>query len=165
MDVHPTELPPEELLRECDERRTRRSGPGGQHRNKVETAVELLHRPTGVMGSAGERRSQAENRKIALGRLRINLALAVRVERRNVSDVWRQRCQGGRLVVSDEHEDFARMLAEALDVVSEENWNLGDAALRLGCSASQLGKMIKRVTAAWERLNQEREKRGLQRLR
>ena len=37
--IHPAALPFDALLKECEVRRLRRSGPGGQHRNKVETAV------------------------------------------------------------------------------------------------------------------------------
>src|ERR671928_510751 len=44
-------------------------GPGGQHRNKVATGVRLLHRPSGVVVTASERRSQAANREMAFARL------------------------------------------------------------------------------------------------
>jgi ribosome-associated protein len=43
-------------------------GPGGQHRNKTESAVRLLHRPTGVVVTATERRSQGQNRGATLER-------------------------------------------------------------------------------------------------
>jgi ribosome-associated protein len=46
------------------------SGPGGQHRNKTASAVRLVHPATGVSVTATERRSQAQNRSVALGRLR-----------------------------------------------------------------------------------------------
>ncbi len=36
----------------CEFRRTRRSGPGGQNRNKVETAIVLVHRPSGIVAEA-----------------------------------------------------------------------------------------------------------------
>jgi protein subunit release factor B len=75
---HPAATRPEQLLAECEARRLRRSGPGGQHRNKVETAVSLRHLPTGVCAEANERRSQAQNRSTALFRLRVNLALVNR---------------------------------------------------------------------------------------
>ena len=53
--AHPAALDPERLLAACDATRTRRSGPGGQNRNKVETAVILRHRPTGIQAEANER--------------------------------------------------------------------------------------------------------------
>lgn len=45
------------------------SGPGGQHRNKVESGVRLRHRPTGITVIATERRSQHANREVAFERL------------------------------------------------------------------------------------------------
>jgi protein subunit release factor B len=44
-------------------------GPGGQHRNKVATGVRLWHRPSGVVVTATERRSQSANREVAYERL------------------------------------------------------------------------------------------------
>jgi len=76
--VHPAKLEIDKLVAQCDFTRTRRGGPGGQHRNKVESAVVVQHRPTGVIAEANERRSQADNRRSAIFRLRVNLALAVR---------------------------------------------------------------------------------------
>ena len=44
-------------------------GPGGQHKNKTETAVRLTHLPSGVTVTATERRSQLQNKEAALERL------------------------------------------------------------------------------------------------
>lgn len=75
---HPATLEDSELLTACEIRFTRRGGPGGQHRNKVETAVILRHRPTGLSAEAHELRSQSENRRVALSRLRFELAVHFR---------------------------------------------------------------------------------------
>ena len=61
------------LLSECKTRRQRRSGPGGQHRNKVETAVRLIHVPTGVIVNCQAERSQGKNRSKAMSMLRAKL--------------------------------------------------------------------------------------------
>lgn len=47
----------------------RSSGPGGQHVNKVSTAVTLRHRPSGLAVTAQDSRSQAMNRQLARARL------------------------------------------------------------------------------------------------
>nr|GMD23171.1 peptide chain release factor 1 [Ipomoea batatas] len=65
----------EQLLRQCEMETFKSSGPGGQHRNKRESAVRLKHRPTGVVAQAAEDRSQHMNRASALNRLRAQLAL------------------------------------------------------------------------------------------
>lgn len=53
----------------CEVSFVRGSGPGGQHRNKVETGVRLVHPPSGIVIVATDDRSQTRNRENAFERL------------------------------------------------------------------------------------------------
>src|SRR5215470_6626023 len=61
------------LLAECEQELFTSSGPGGQHRNKTASGVRLTHPTTELSVTATERRSQAQNRRAALERLREGL--------------------------------------------------------------------------------------------
>jgi len=61
-------------LQELEFSTLRASGPGGQHVNKTESAVRVVHRPTGLAVVAREERSQAQNKKLALARLAAMMA-------------------------------------------------------------------------------------------
>lgn len=63
----------DELLAQCRVETFRAGGPGGQHQNVTESAVRLVHLPTGVRATAREERSQHRNRTRALARLRARL--------------------------------------------------------------------------------------------
>ena len=78
-DAQPFPIPDsdEELLAQCRVETFRAGGPGGQHQNTTDSAVRLVHVPTGIRVTAREERSQHRNRSIALGRLR------ARLEKRN----------------------------------------------------------------------------------
>jgi protein subunit release factor B len=54
---------------ECEVMFIKAGGPGGQHRNKTESGVRLIHLPTGTAVTATERRSQAQNLAVAYERL------------------------------------------------------------------------------------------------
>lgn len=158
---HPAALDPARLLAECEQRFTRRSGPGGQNRNKVETAVVLRHRPTGLVAEASERRSQGENRDRALFRLRSTLALEVRRPFSGApSDLWRSRCRGGKLAINPSHDDFPALLAEALDALDAHDYDAKIAADLFGCSASQLVGLLRDEPKALATVNARRADRG-----
>lgn len=165
---HPARLAEDALLRQCDERRTKGSGPGGQHRNKVETKVVLTHRPTGVEGQAGERRSQPENRHVAVRRLRLALAVAVRAPGDAAaapSALWRSRCRGGRISCNEAHADFPALVAEALDVLAANGWEPVRAAAALACTPTQIVRLLGDHPPALVALNAARDALGLHRFR
>ena len=62
------------LLAQCEVQAHRASGPGGQHRNKSETAIRLVHGPSGLSAEGKDERSRRQNLRAALGRLREKLA-------------------------------------------------------------------------------------------
>jgi len=163
--MHPAGLPDDVLLASCDETRTRRGGPGGQHRNKVETAVVLRHRPTGIAAEASERRSQAENRLVALRRLRLQLALQHREPAAPTpSPLWASRTRNGCLTVAVGHRDFPALVAEAFDQLAAVGWRTAAAAAALGVTTSQLVGLFRRAAPAWTALNAARVATGLSRL-
>ncbi|MCH2211950.1 MAG: peptide chain release factor-like protein [Fuerstiella sp.] len=166
--AHPVTLSNDTLLRECLIRRFRASGPGGQHRNKVETGVELIHESTGVSAVATERRSQADNQRAALQRLRLRLAVEVRLVFSPAvypSVLWKSRCRNRKIQCSERHADFPVLITESLNAVHAKDYDVKSAADALGCTTSQLVRFIARVPEALIRVNTERNARGLRSLK
>ncbi len=64
---------PEALKKEVIIETYRSRGPGGQRKNKTETAVRLKHLPSGITAIATEHRTQGQNRNLAFQRLREKL--------------------------------------------------------------------------------------------
>ncbi len=64
IDINPSDL---------DISFTRSSGAGGQHVNRTESAVRIVHKPSGIAIFAQEQRSQHQNRDIAMKRLKARL--------------------------------------------------------------------------------------------
>jgi hypothetical protein len=166
-ECHPAAVDPRVLAGQCEFRATRRSGPGGQNRNKVETAVILTHRPTGIHAQASERRTQGENRRAALKRLRLELAITIRrpiegdpARAYAVSPLWLRRCRAGRIDVNPDHDDFPALLAEALDVLYARDLDPKEAAATLRCSPSQLIRLIKQAPRGFELVNERRRANG-----
>ncbi len=171
--THPAALDEAALMKQSVLTKGRGRGPGGQNRNKVETLIEITHEATGICAHAGERRTAMENRRVAVMRLRVALALMVRAQvgvGDCRSELWKRRCVAtgknvGKIVVSPAHEDFPAMLAEALDVLWASELDVKHAAVRLLCTASQLIKLIKDQPHALAWVNAHRAARGLHELK
>ena len=160
-------MPIEVLEKECRWTFSRASGPGGQHRNKVETAVTVEHLPTLVQGMASEKRSQGENRLVAMQRLRCALAVAVRGNDASAggssmspSEEWISYTKAGRIRVSESNQDFPAVLSEALDALHEADWEVSAASVRLNVTATQLVKLLGMYAPALEELNRNLVARG-----
>jgi hypothetical protein len=133
------------LLAECDVDTYRASGPGGQKRNKTESAVRLRHKPSGLSVIAEESRSQAENRTRALKRLRKALALRLRspVEGEGVPPaVFACIDRTGRLSVGQRDARYLPAAASVLDLLLELRGSVADTAQRLGITTGNLSSFL-----------------------
>ena len=81
-------------INEVDIKYTRGSGAGGQHRNKVETAVILTHKPTGISVRVENRRKRSQNEKEAWNNLKEKLEDQFKIKHLNKLDETRKEQKG-----------------------------------------------------------------------
>ncbi|MDB4330243.1 peptide chain release factor-like protein [bacterium] len=56
-------------LKDCDVKPYKGSGPGGQKKNKTESAIRIVHRDSGAVGQCENHREQIKNKKEAFLRM------------------------------------------------------------------------------------------------
>ncbi len=136
-----------QLLRLCEVDTYRASGPGGQKRNKTDSAVRLRLPGLGLAVVGTESRSQHENRARALRRMRLAIALELR---RSVNpddyrpgDVLRG-CLTGRsqLQVGRRDARYCVVVREVLDLLAACGMQVSKAATHLGISTSNLSAFL-----------------------
>jgi len=137
------------LIAQCEVDRYRASGPGGQHRNKTESAVRLRHRATGITAIGEDSRSQSENKHHAVRRLRAHLALAVRepvgLDGFAPSPRLAALVAGGTAPLGAKTRvtpEYWAAIAELLDLLVAGNLEIAATAARLGITTGALSKLL-----------------------
>lgn len=121
----PTEV--EVHLRAADlEWVTRRgSGPGGQHRNKTESAVQVTHAPSGLTVRCESERSQFHNKQSALAVLRARL-WAREHEAQNGDRAEARRLQIGSGARGDKRRTVREQDGQVNDHLTGRRWKYRD---------------------------------------
>jgi len=149
------------LLRDCREERYKASGPGGQRRNKVTTAIRLRHTPSGVTVQAEEGRALEENRRRALRRLRERIALEVRAPvdltaPQHPPELARYVSTDGRLAINPKNPDYHLIVASTLDALAASGGSYAAAASALGLTTSQLSRFLQSDREVWRWISEGR---------
>jgi hypothetical protein len=160
------------LLRQCEVDTYRASGPGGQHRNKTESAVRLHHQPTGLMAHGDESRSQHENKAKALKRLREHLAFDLREPL--TLETWQPSPRLARMLAAGtaplgektrQTVEYLLAMAELLDVTFACDGEVAATAGRLGLTSGATSKFLTHDDRVLRMVNRLRQQRGLKPLR
>jgi hypothetical protein len=138
--------------RDCQITHTKGSGPGGQKRNKTSSAVRITHLPTGLDVRAEESRSQKSNRKHAIHRLKLAIAMHCR-EPATPANLSKLR------------PSEPSHLAIVLDALEARNYSLSDAAPTLNASTGQLSRFLCAQGIVLEHVNRSRADRGMKPIR
>jgi len=159
-------LSDEELLRECAVDTFRGAGPGGQKRNKTANAVRVRHRPTGLSGQATESRSQQQNRRRALRRLRWSIALDHRQPPSEpLVEALRRQLAPDRAAIGARHPEFLQLVGTLLDVFVDCGCSVSGTAQRIGRTTGVVSRLLHADDALARRVDQLRATRGLRPLR
>ena len=101
----------------------RGSGPGGQNRNKVNSAVQIWHRPTGIMVRCESERAQYQNRQTALAMLRARI-WQVKQASADQAQAASRREQVGSGQRGDKRRTIRTQEGQVVDHVTGRRWRL-----------------------------------------
>ncbi|XP_010529711.1 PREDICTED: uncharacterized protein LOC104806483 [Tarenaya hassleriana] len=167
----------DQLMKQCKMETFRVSGPGGQHRNKRDSAVRLKHLPTGIVSQAVEDRSQHKNRASALTRLRT--LLAVKVRNKVDLDTYSPppellqilppkstiRLSTSGPQIGPNNPKFVPGMQALIDLISANGGSISDSARLLGLSTGALSRLILSHDSLRMAINDIRAAKGMKPLK
>ncbi|WJX66768.1 hypothetical protein P8452_51290 [Trifolium repens] len=171
------DLTDDDLMRQCEMGTFKTSGPGGQHRNKRESAVRLKHLPTGIIAQASEDRSQHMNRASAIKRLRALIALKVRKPvdldaysaPRELLQILppKSSIRGSDIgsQIGPNNPKFAMGMQALLDLIFAVEGSVADAAKYLGLSTGAVSRLILSDDSLRKEVNELRASKGMKPLK
>ena len=173
------QLPDEALLAQCQVNAYKASGPGGQHRNKVSSAIRLYHPPTGVTAICNDSRNQHQNKRVAVQRLRAKIACQVRrpvelahpavgetvascifAPKLSRSAQRDEQAQAKRLQVGRRDHRYWAVVQFLLDLLEACGGRLAEAAELLGISTSNFTSVLRDDHAAFAAAAEIRKRHG-----
>jgi len=143
------------ILAACRQETFVASGNGGQKRNHTNTAVRLIHTPSGVVVTDCETRSQQRNREIALRKLRLTIAMTIRGPELPQPD-----CH-----MSINNPRYPILVAWLMDLLIKNNLDPKLVAEISGQSRTGLLKLLARDSQLWQHFSELRARAGLPTLR
>jgi hypothetical protein len=148
---HLLSLSDSDLLKLCRTDNFIATGKGGQKRNKTESAVRITLKDTSITATASDDRQQSINKKRALRRLR----LAVAMELREDVETWQ-----GQLDMNPKNQQYPQFIACLLDHLLAQQWQVSEAAKSFALSTGKLIKIIAKDDTLWQFINSQRQKAG-----
>ena len=120
----------------------KRSGNGGQKRNKTSSAVRVVLREFDISAEDCSERSQKLNRSRALQKLRLKLAMSVRQVPADEIPA----------VTSPANNKYPLFLAYLLDLLESVDYSFKECGMKLKLSSSQVEKILRKDTALWQKV-------------
>ncbi len=135
----------EALLKKCEQDFFIASGKGGQHRNRTESAVRLIHKESQISVYDTTSRHREENRKHAIKKLRLAFAFQLRCP---------PQPQLNFPPPSIQNETYPLWVAHFLDFFDANHLQISTTAKAIGTSTAQLIKALQKNPMVWQHISE-----------
>lgn len=120
----------------------KRSGNGGQKRNKTSSAVRVSLKEFDISAEDCTERSQKLNRSKALQKLRRKIAMTFR----------ETPTEEELTAVAPSNSKYPLFLARLLDLLESVNYSFKECGVKMNLSSSQVEKLLRKDPALWQKV-------------